>query len=60
MPEICLSGSEGGAKHALSLPLFSTLGTLKIKEFALQLKGREAGGRLAPIVAQNRVIRVRN
>ncbi len=21
MPEICLSGSEGGAKHALSLPL---------------------------------------
>ena len=42
--EIWQSGSEGGAKPTLSLPLsqprVSTLGTLKINEFAL--KGREA------------------
>ena len=44
--EIWQSGSEGGAKATLSLPLsqprVSTLGTLKINEFALKLKGREA------------------
>ena len=55
MPEICLSGSEGGAKHALSLPYLSPgfqPRDLKIKEFALKLKGREADRiNLAPIAA---------
>jgi hypothetical protein len=55
MPEICLSGSVGGAKPSLSLPLsqprVSTLGTFKINEFAL--KGREADLiKLAPLLRQ--------